>query len=359
MPKHAERLSSCRPVFAGLRLERMRASARYRDGRFQNTFPVPTGLKGNPLPTLGEYFFAKNERVPGGALPVHDPRPVWTSAPQSGFRATWLGHSTVLLEMDGCRVITDPVFGDRVSPVSFAGPKRFHRVPVLINALPKLNAILISHDHYDHLCYESVAALARQDPTVPFITSLGVGARLEAWGIPASRIIELDWWAEHVIPGGSLAFTATPSQHFSGRGLSDRNQTSWSGWVIKTAKHKVFFSGDTGLTEEYKEIGKRLGPFDLVMIEIGAWHPSWDGVHLGPMNALTALAWLGGGTLLPVHWGTFNLAMHTWDEPAETLWNAAQAQGATIVTPQLGAPLEPARHDPLTPWWRGLGKSGA
>jgi L-ascorbate metabolism protein UlaG (beta-lactamase superfamily) len=353
MRRHkSQRLSSCAPELAGARKERALASPRFRNGRFHNTAPVGSGLKGNPLPTLGEYFFARTPRTPPTKLPLESPLLAWQTKPQTGMRATWLGHSTVLLEIDGARVLTDPVFGERVSPVSFAGPKRFHPPPVPLSALPPLDAVLISHDHYDHLCYSTILELAKRE--VPFITSLGVGARLESWGIPAKRIVELDWWEEHVLPGGALSLTATPAQHFSGRGLGDRNLTSWAGWVFRGATHKIFFSGDTGLTEEFKEIGARLGPFGLVMLEVGAWHPSWGDIHLGPENALKALAMLGGGTLLPVHWGTFNLALHAWDEPVETLLRLAGASNTRVVTPRLGAALEPALAPTSTAWWRDI-----
>jgi L-ascorbate metabolism protein UlaG (beta-lactamase superfamily) len=336
----------------GERRERVLASPRFRDGSFHNTHRVTPGLKGNPLPTLGEYFFGGSQRVPPAALPLLDPRATWLAPPETGLRTTWLGHSTLLLEIDGARVLTDPVFGERASPVSFAGPKRFHRPPVAIADLPALSAVLVSHDHYDHLCRESIQALLARD--VPFVTSLGVGARLEAFGVPAARIVELDWWESWQTPGAELRFTATPAQHFSGRGVSDRNHTLWSSWVIAGAQHKLFFSGDTGLTDEFQHIGQSFGPFDLVMLEIGAWHPSWGDIHLGPENALQAHQWLRGKQLLPVHWGTFNLAIHAWDEPAETLWTGAQTRGIQLLTPQLGEAVEPARSGTPRAWWREL-----
>lgn len=332
----------------GARLERVTASRRFKDGVFHNTRAVAPGLKGNPLPLLGEYFFGTNQRTPPAPLPMLDPKGHWLKQAQSGLRVTWLGHSTVLLELDGRRVLTDPVFGERASPMGFAGPRRFHRPPASIAELPKLDAVLISHDHYDHLCLPSVRELARLE--VPIVTSLGVGAHLEAWGVPASRITELDWWESHEVNG--LRFTAAPAQHFSGRGMRDRNTTSWSSWLVQSDRRKVFFSGDTGLTEEFQEIARRLGPFDLVMLEIGAWHPGWGDIHLGPENALTAFEWLGGGTLLPVHWGTFNLALHAWDEPAETLLSLAAARRHRVLFPRLGEALEADHHDGPTPWWR-------
>jgi L-ascorbate metabolism protein UlaG (beta-lactamase superfamily) len=185
------------------------------------------------------------------------------------------------------------------------------------------------------------------------VTSLGVGAHLEAWGIAPQRITELDWWQSHRLPGAELTVTAAPSQHFSGRGLKDRNATLWSSLAISSLRHKVFFSGDTGLTTEYALIAERLGPFDLVMLEIGAFHPSWGDIHLGPANALKAHQLLGGGAFLPVHWGTFNLALHAWDDPVETLLALAPATGAKLVMPRLGEAVEPAQVDGVTPWWRG------
>jgi L-ascorbate metabolism protein UlaG (beta-lactamase superfamily) len=273
----------------------------------------------------------------------------WSRAPETGLRATWLGHSTVLLEIDGLRVLTDPVWGERASPVTFAGPRRFQPVPVAVATLPPLDAVVISHDHFDHLDYPTILELSRLD--VPFVTSLGVGAHLESWGVPAARITELDWW-EQVELGGGLTITAAPSQHFSGRTLGGRNLTLWSSLVVRGPRHAVFFSGDTGLTPEYGPIRDLLGPFDLVMLEVGAYHAAWGDIHLGPEHALEALALLGGGKFLPVHWGTFNLAMHAWDEPAETLIRLAPAQGAQLVMPRLGEAVEPSRVEQVTPWWR-------
>ncbi|HYH99902.1 MBL fold metallo-hydrolase [Hyalangium sp.] len=333
---------------AGLRLERSRASRQFADGRFRNTAPVEPGLQGNPLPVLGEFFFGGAQRTPPGVLPLESPLETWTRRAESGFRVTWLGHSTLLLELDGARILTDPVWGERASPLRFAGPKRFHAAPVRIEELPKLDAVLVSHDHYDHLCRSTIQALAKL--RVPFVTSLGVGARLEAFGVAPELITELDWWEQATV--GPVGFTATPAQHFSGRGLGDRNHTLWSSWVLRTDRRRVFFSGDTGLTTEFEEIRQRQGPFDLVMLEVGAFHSSWGNIHLGPENALKAHAMLGGGTLMPIHWGTFDLALHPWAEPAETLLQLASEQRVRLFTPRLGAALEPVNVEQPTPWWR-------
>jgi L-ascorbate metabolism protein UlaG (beta-lactamase superfamily) len=335
----------------GLRLERAQSSRQFRDGHFHNTKNVGAGLHGNPLPMMGEFFFGGRARVPQVPLPVESPIAPWATPVVSGLRITWLGHSTMLIESDGVRVLTDPVFGERASPVSFAGAKRFHPVPATIAQLPSLDAVLLSHDHYDHLCEQSMRELARL--RVPVITSLGVGARLERFGVEARLTHELDWWETHAV-SDELAFTATPAQHFSGRSLSDRNATLWSSWVISTDRRRLFFSGDTGLTEEFVEIGAKYGPFDTVMLEIGAWHPAWGDIHLGPENALRAFELLGGGALLPVHWGTFDLALHAWNEPAETLLTLAEPKGARVLTPLLGRPFEPAHIDRPNPWWRSV-----
>jgi len=348
----------------GLRLERMRASPLWQDGErgggFRNIHPALPGLRdtSGPRPSLSDFLCGGDRRAPSQPLPTVNPLPLWQQPADTGLRATWLGHSTVLVEIDGYKVLTDPVWGPRASPLRFAGPKRFQPVPIKLKTLPLPDVVVISHDHYDHLDYPTVVALARHTQ-VPIVTSLGVGAHLEAWGVPAARITELDWWESFTLPGGELEVVAAPSQHFSGRGLKDRNATLWSSMVIRTAKHRVFFSGDTGLTTEYEKIRERLGPFDLIMLEVGAFHPSWGDIHLGPENALKAWQLLGGGPFLPIHWGTFALALHPWDEPAETLLAHAAALQVPLVMPKLGEPVEPSRVEGVTPWWRGVDAGGA
>lgn len=342
----------------GLRQERIRASRLWGGQSFRNIHPELPGLRDPDaaFPTVTEFLFGGVRRVPRAPLPSVNPTEAWSRKPGTGLRATWLGHSTVLIEIDGLRVLTDPVWALRASPSQLAGPRRFQAVPVPLRSLPHLDAVVISHDHYDHLDYRAIRELARRD--VPFVTSLGVGAHLEAWGVPAERIVELDWWESFEHARAGLTITAAPSQHFSGRGLRDRNATLWSSMAIRSRRHAVFFSGDTGLTTEYAAICERLGPFDLVMLEVGAFHPAWGNVHLGPRNALKALELLGGGAFLPVHWGTFSLAMHAWDEPAETLLALGSRRGVQLVMPRLGEPVEPARAERATPWWRAVDRPG-
>ena len=336
----------------GERLERLHDLPMWDGERLRNIHPVLPGLRDPQAarPTLREFLCGDDNRTPPQPLPAHDPREAWLRKPASGLRATWLGHSTVLLEIDGWRVLTDPVWGQRASPFTLLGPKRFQPVPVGLRDLPAIDAVVISHDHYDHLDFPTIRALAKSK--VPFVTSLGVGAHLENWGIAPSRITELVWWQSHRVPGTGLTITAAPSQHFSGRGLKDRNQTLWSSMVMAGERHRVFFSGDTGLTTEYEAIRGRLGPFDLVMLEVGAFHPSWGDIHLGPANALAAHRMLGGGVLMPVHWGTFALSTHAWDEPVEDLLALADPDAAALLLPRLGEPAEPIERREVQPWWR-------
>ncbi len=338
----------------GARLERIQASPRFADGTFRNLYPVLPGLRDPavPMPSLREFLCGGERRTPSVPLPAVDPRAAWRRPPQSGLRVTWLGHSTILVDIDGYRVLTDPVWGLRASPTQLAGPKRFQPVPVTLAELPPVDLVAISHDHYDHLDYPTIRELRRQP--VPFVTSLGVGAHLEAWGIDPVRIHELDWWESFTLPGTGLSVTAAPSQHFSGRTFKTRNTTLWSALVIRGPRHAVFFSGDTGLTTEYQLIRERLGPFDLVMLEVGAFHPSWGDMHLGPHNALRAHALLGAPAFLPVHWGTFSLAMHAWDQPAEVLFEEARTRSLPLMMPRLGQPAEPAQLDLPEPWWRAV-----
>ena len=334
----------------------MRGSPRWGGDGFRNLHPIAPGLRdpATPMPSVREMLWpAHSRRVPGAPLPVADPRADWLRAPASGMRASWLGHSSVLLEIDGHRVLTDPVWGPRASPSTLVGPKRFQPPPVALRDVPEVDAVVISHDHYDHLDYPTIKVLARTG--VPFVTSLGVGAHLQGWGIAPERIHELDWWETFAVPNTGLTITAAPSQHFSGRTLKSRNATLWSSMVVRGPRHAVFFSGDTGLSGEYAAIRERLGPFDLALLEVGAFHPAWGDMHLGPDHALEALALLGNPPLLPVHWGTFALAMHDWDQPVERLLELAPAAGAQLVVPRLGEAIEPAHAEAVTPWWRGAG----
>ena len=335
---------------ASPRSDRILASKQFRNGKFHNTSGIAAAMSGSALALMGDLLFGGRKRVPKSPLPLENPIATWATPPSSGLRITWLGHSTLVIESDGARILTDPVFGNYASPGWFAGRKRFHPVPVKLSELPPLDAVLLSHDHYDHLCTSTMREIARM--RLPIVTSLAVGARLEKLGVAPELITELDWWEEYSTPDGKISFTATPAQHFSGRGISDRNDTLWSSWVLKTESKSIFFSGDTGLNDDLQDIAKRFGPFDVTLLEIGASNPAWEGIHLGPANALRAFEKLGGGTFIPIHWGTFDLALHVWNEPAETLVELAEKAGVRVLTPRLGQPIEPEYVEGPTPWWR-------
>jgi L-ascorbate metabolism protein UlaG (beta-lactamase superfamily) len=271
----------------------------------------------------------------------------FATPPASGLRVTWLGHSTLLLELDGARVLIDPVWGERASPFTFAGPRRFFAPPLPIEQLPWVDAIVLSHDHYDHLDLPTVKALASRGER--WIVPLGVGAHLRAWGIAPARITELDWWDSTA--AGALTITATPARHFSGRSLDDRDRTLWAGWALRGPRHRVFYSGDTALHEEFDDIGERLGPFDLTLIESGAYNPMWADVHLGPEQAVLAHRLVRGDVMLPVHWGMFDLALHGWTEPMERVVVAAERAGVRVASPRPGGMVEPARVTGVERWW--------
>ena len=331
----------------GERKARMQRSPQWQEGKFQN----PQPLWNDGWGMIRNLFSASKHRSPaepptivsGGADRFATP-------PPSGLRVTWLGHSTMLLEIDGLRVLTDPVWGQRTSPVGWAGPKRWYQPPLALDQLPKLDAVVISHDHYDHLDHPTIVAM--KDWQTTFIVPLGVAAHLVHWGVPESRIVELDWWERtRVGPAKELEIVCTPARHASGRSVIDTNATLWAGYALLGRAHRVFFSGDTGLFPGLSDIGKRLGPFDLTMIEAGAYDPAWPDWHIGPEQAVRAHRMVGGKVMLPIHWGLFNLAYHGWTEPIERVLSAGKAAGVTVLAPRPGQSIEPAMPPPLVRWW--------
>jgi L-ascorbate metabolism protein UlaG (beta-lactamase superfamily) len=336
----------------GARLARIQESPRYIDGKFTNEDPTEMMREGSAR-AMRDFVFGNGEmREPICVLPMAgDSAAKLKTPPPSGLRITWLGHSTTLIEVDGATILTDPVWSERASPSTLAGPKRFHPPPLSFDALPRIDAVIVSHDHYDHLDMATVQRLSKRGVT--FFVGLGVGAHLERWAVPAAQIVELEWWQERALPKG-VKLVSTPSRHFSGRGLFNRDGTLWTSWSILGPTHRVFFSGDTGLTPTLETIGKRLGPFDVSMLEIGQWHPSWGHIHLGPQGALEAHRLLGAKVLFPIHWSTFLLGLHAWSEPPETLVTAAEKSQVSVVTPMLGEPVEPLSGIPTARWWREL-----
>jgi L-ascorbate metabolism protein UlaG (beta-lactamase superfamily) len=324
---------------------RVEGGSVYQDGKFRNTLP---NVEPPFFSTLARWFKGVPDSQPKNVeIPVDtEVGQRILTPPAQGLRVTWFGHSSLYLEIDGVRILTDPVWGERCAPWSFMGPKRFFAPPLPLSALPELDAVVISHDHYDHLDTPSIIELAAKVPR--FIVPLGVGSHLQYWGVSADKITELDWWQETVVK--DLKITATPARHFSGRFLSDRDATLWAGWSFSNAKHRLFFSGDSAMFPGFAEIGERLGPFDLTMIEVGAYDQAWADVHLGPEQAIAAHQALRGRVLLPVHWGTFDLALHSWVEPIERLLVAAKEANVSLAVPRPGGSVLPSSPT-IDRWW--------
>lgn len=328
----------------GERLRRMQQSPQWKDGAFENPQPLVNDAWGM-LTGLFHVSPDVSPREPVNVAKV-DPQ-TWKTPPASGLRVTWLGHSTTLVEIDGYRVLTEPVWSERASPVTWLGPKRWYAPPIALHELPAIDAVVISHDHYDHLDYPTIAAM--KDWKTTFFVPLGVGAHLEYWGVPAERIVELDWWQRKSL--GNLELVATPSRHASGRVLWDKDAKLWAGWVVIGPKHRVYYSGDTGLFPAMRDIGSKLGPFDLTMFEVGQYNPAWPDWHIGPEQAVEAHQWVGGKVFLPVHWGLFTLAYHGWTEPVERVLAARERFPAEVMTPRPGESVEPeVTHSPER-WW--------
>lgn len=328
-------------------------SPQHNGERFRNVRPRPAEGFGKTLKIMWNMIFHKpGGTMPAGALPVQTlTREQLEAAPdRSVYR---LGHSTLLLKLRGQFWLTDPVFAERASPFQNLGPKRFHAPPIALADLPPLRGVILSHDHYDHLDRETVLALAAT--TGVFLTPLGVGDRLIEWGIDGAKVRQFDWWQGATVEG--VEFTATPAQHFSGRSLFDGNSTLWASWVIADADLRVFFSGDTGYFDGFRTIGERLGPFDATFIETGAYDPQWPYVHMQPEETVQAHVDLRGEWLVPIHNGTFDLAMHRWQDPFERVTGLALARGVTLSTPRMGERLDLAQPHRGERWWREVAES--
>ncbi|WP_175704788.1 MBL fold metallo-hydrolase [Burkholderia ambifaria] len=323
-------------------------SPQHNGERFSNVAPRPVEGFGKTLGIAWNMLVNKpRNTVPTGALPVDSlTREQLDAAPDRSLYR--LGHSTLLLKLRGEFWLTDPVFAERASPFRRVGPKRFHAPPIALEDLPPLRGVILSHDHYDHLDRDTVLALAAT--TGVFVTTLGVGDRLIEWGIDAKKVRQLDWWQSIDIDG--LTLTATPAQHFSGRSLFDGNSTLWASWVVIADDLRVFFSGDTGYFDGFRTIGERLGPFDVTLIETGAYDPQWPYVHMQPEETVQAHIDLRGRTLIPIHNGTFDLAMHRWQEPFERVTALAMVRGVELSTPRMGERLDLTEPHRGERWWR-------
>lgn len=334
----------------GERLERMQASSQWQEDKFVNEADLPEGpgFFSVAIDWLTSTDDVETEPENGVVFEKRTAEE-FMDDPAGGMRITWFGHSTILAELQGIKILFDPVWSERVSPVSFIGPKRFHEPPMSLEELVKIpvDAVVISHDHYDHLDYGTIVALNKTN--CKFIVPLGVGAHLEYWGVEKDRIIELDWWQNVEIKG--VTFTATPSQHFSGRTLEDRDETLWASWAVNGPEKSIYYSGDTGYFDGFKEIGNKLGPFDVGIMAIGAYNELWAPIHLNPEEAIQAHIDVGAKQFIPVHWGTFNLAFHSWTEPIERTIRAAEENHIAVFTPMPGSSVSPPAMVAMQRWW--------
>nr|WP_295786648.1 MBL fold metallo-hydrolase [Rhodoferax sp.] len=317
----------------GARLERMRQSPQFHDGRFENTPPYVSNMS---LQRELHDYMGDQVREPQFAVPVLKMSADDLAKPAApGLRSWWLGHASVLIELDGVRILTDPVLSQRASPFQFIGPARLHPVPLALEQWKNIDAVVISHDHFDHLDMDTIRHLAQGG--THFYVGLGIGAHLERWQVPAAQIHEMDWWEQASIKG--VVIHCTPARHYSGR-TSMNNSTLWTSWMVKGPTHSLYFSGDTGYADHFKAIHERLGAPELALIKVGAYGDTWMDIHMNPESAVQAYQDLGATTLLPVHWATFNLAYHEWAEPIVRTVRAASAKGVQVVTPRVGERFE-------------------
>ena len=321
-----------------------------KNGRYQNhSGKKDTGFSQLPS-VLKDYLFERSsETSPKQAIPVQ-PLVLGDLEAKEGTLVVKLGHSSVLLRMQGKFWLIDPVFSRRASPVSWMGPKRFHEPPVSLEQLPGIEGVIISHDHYDHLDKNTIRRLSSRVKT--FYVPEGVGDLLEKWGVASDTVTELDWWES--AKAGDITLVATPAQHSSGRGLFDHNKRLWASWVVITPDERLFFSGDSGYFDGFKTIGDRYGPFDLTLMETGAYNPRWAYIHMFPEESVQAHMDLQGKYLVPVHNGTFDLALHSWYEPLDRVVKASEKHQQNLLTPVFGEVIQLNEINETERWWRSL-----
>ncbi|WP_326947608.1 MBL fold metallo-hydrolase [Amycolatopsis sp. NBC_00348] len=334
---------------AGARAERVRRSPQFDGKVFRNVAPRHPMTAASMSTIFREMFFGTDRelRKPASAIPLVKAAPVETA---EGLHLTWYGHASTLVELDGARVLLDPVWSDRVSPATFAGPRRLHEPPVPLSGVGRVDAVVISHDHYDHLDLATIRSLVTST-AAPFLVPLGVGAHLERWHVPAERIIELDWHEEATVAG--VRFISTPAQHFSGRGITN-DDTLWTSWALLGPEHRVFYTGDTGYFDGFASIGAEHGPFDVALVQIGAYAPQWPDIHMTPEEGVAAGLDVRAKLLVPVHWATFSLAMHPWGEPADRVWTEAKAADIPLAIPRPGERVDVGEPPAVDGWWQAL-----
>ena len=337
------------PVFGaapqGNRLQKIRNLPQYNDGAIQNLSPTPQLAPGiSYFDLLLSLLKKQPNKTPAHPLPHLKPDFSHTAIP----KIIWFGHSSYLIQADGKSILVDPVFSKRTSPFAFMGNMNYPGTNFLsVNDFPELDVVLITHDHYDHMDYQTILKLKAK--TKLFITSLGAGAHLERWGINPDQIVELSW-DEQFRTADGFEFTALPARHFTGRSFK-RNQTLWSSFLLKTSSHKLYLGGDSGYDTHFKEIGSAHGPFDLAILECGQYNAYWPFIHMSPEETVQAALDLKAQYLLPVHWGKFTLALHPWNEPIIRATAHAVIAGQPIVTPRLGESVLLDSYYPSEQWW--------
>ena len=332
-------------------IQRLNDSHQFKNGQFVNIENTQMKAPNTSLfEIMREFISGGPDRSPSESIPqVKVDLNAFDNLQSDHIEITWLGHSSVLIGFEGSIILTDPMFGKRASPFLFMGPRRFNdNLPLALKDIPCLDAVIISHDHYDHLDYKTIVALSPK--TKRFYMPLGVGAHLQRWGVDSKKIVELDWW-EEIEFTSTIKFVATPSRHFSGRGPGDRNKTLWASWVIKSSKHNLYFCGDSGYSQHFTEIGKKYGPFDLTMLECGAYSRYWPFIHMLPEETAQAHLDLQGKVLLPIHWAQFNLSLHPWNEPIQRLLKEAKQENITVATPKIGESFFINEKIPSRQWW--------
>lgn len=332
--------------------DRIQKSPQYDGKGFVNSEPMTAyGISFVPTMIRQGLFEKMQPSAPQKPIPVQAITPeILAALPQNQTVFFKLGHSSILLWIENEFWLIDPVFSDRASPFSFAGPKRFHQTPLNIEDLPQIKGVILSHNHYDHLDKAAIKELYTKVEN--FYMPLGVGAILADWGVDEAKIQEFDWHESTQV--GNLSLTATPARHFSGRGLSDRNQSLWASWVIKSPKNNIFFSGDGAYFDGFKTIGQKYGPFDLSFLEAGAYNTLWPDVHMTPEETVQAFIDLDGGILVPIHNSTFDLSIHTWFDPLERVLAQSQEKNANLLVPKMGQEVNLASPPELETWWQDL-----
>lgn len=330
--------------------QRLKKSLQWKDGIFKNQSKTTMEMSLTSLPGLiRESVKGRKNRNPKDAIPVV-PFDKDLFLPNDVPKFIWYGHSTLLLQINNRNLLIDPMFGEDASPVGPIRTKRFSKdVLGIIEELPQIDAILMTHDHYDHLDFESIRILKQKVKT--FLVPLGVGRHLEHWGLDRSCITEFDWWQEsHFL---DLHIIFTPSRHFSGRGVFDRTKSLWGGWIIQSIKHKVFWSGDGGFDTHFKLIGERFGPFDWGFIECGQYNQRWHQIHMYPEEAVQAALDANVKMAIPVHWGAFTLALHHWKDPISRFTKRANEIEQKYLVPKPGEIIiRGITHS--KPWWESL-----